>query len=94
VGETQTDRHRCGIPWSSANSGRSGSPSYSRSVLGDQLVRVSLAVLLFDRTNSPAWPALTYALTFLPDLVSGHLLTDWRIVSCGARSWSQHTASV
>jgi MFS family permease len=45
-----------------------------QSVLGDQLARVALSVLVFDRTDSPAWPALTYALTFLPDLVSGPLL--------------------
>lgn len=45
-----------------------------QSVLGDQLARVSLAVLVFNRTHSAAWPALTYALTFLPDLVSGPLL--------------------
>lgn len=45
-----------------------------QSVLGDQLARVALSVLVFTRTNSAAWPALTYALTFLPDLVSGPLL--------------------
>jgi MFS family permease len=45
-----------------------------QSVLGDQLARVALTVLVFERTQSAAWPALTYALTFLPDLVSGPLL--------------------
>jgi predicted MFS family arabinose efflux permease len=44
------------------------------SVAGDQLARVAVAVLVFDRTHSPAWTALTYALTFLPDLVGGSVL--------------------
>ena len=38
------------------------------SLLGDQLARVAIAVLVYDRTNSPAWTGLTYALTFLPYL--------------------------
>lgn len=45
------------------------------SVAGDQLAKVALAVLVFDRTHSPAWTALTYALTMLPSLLSGVLLT-------------------
>jgi len=45
-----------------------------QSVLGDQLARVALSVLVFQRTGSAAWPALTYALTYLPDLVGGPLL--------------------
>jgi MFS family permease len=44
------------------------------SVAGDQLAAVGVAVLVFDRTNSPAWTALTYAMTFLPDLFGGALL--------------------
>jgi MFS family permease len=44
------------------------------SVAGDQLAAVVVAVLVFDRTHSPAWTALTYAMTFLPDLVGGALL--------------------
>lgn len=44
------------------------------SVTGDQLARVALSILVYDRTNSPGWAALTYALTFLPDLVGGPLL--------------------
>jgi predicted MFS family arabinose efflux permease len=47
----------------------------SISVVGDQFARVALAVLVFDRTGSPAWTALTYGLTFLPDLVGGPLLS-------------------
>ncbi|GLZ31653.1 MFS transporter [Lentzea sp. NBRC 105346] len=45
------------------------------SIAGDQLARVALSVLVFDRTHSPAWTALTYALTMLPNLVSGVLLS-------------------
>jgi predicted MFS family arabinose efflux permease len=44
------------------------------SVGGDQLARVAIAVLVFDRTHSPGWTALTYAMTFLPDLVGGSVL--------------------
>jgi MFS family permease len=45
------------------------------SVTGDQLARVALSILVYDRTRSPGWAALTYALTFLPDLVGGPLLS-------------------
>jgi MFS family permease len=45
------------------------------SIVGDQLARVALALLVFARTDSPALTALTYALTFLPELVGGPLLS-------------------
>ncbi|GAA4901549.1 MFS-type transporter involved in bile tolerance (Atg22 family) [Actinomycetospora succinea] len=45
------------------------------SVLGDQVARVALAVLVFTQTASAGLTALTYALTFLPDLVAGPLLS-------------------
>ncbi|MEU5692163.1 MFS transporter [Actinosynnema sp. NPDC020468] len=45
------------------------------STVGDQLARVALSVLVFQRTGSAAWTALTYALTLLPALVSGVLLS-------------------
>jgi Major Facilitator Superfamily len=45
------------------------------SVLGDQLTRVALAVLVFARTDSAAWAAGTYALTFLPAIVGGVALS-------------------
>lgn len=45
------------------------------SVVGDQLARVALALLVFARTNSAALTALTYALTLLPDLLGGPLLS-------------------
>lgn len=44
------------------------------SIAGDQMARVALAVLVFDRTGSAALAALTYALTLLPELVAGPLL--------------------
>lgn len=46
----------------------------AQSVAGDQLARVALSVLVFDRTGSAGWTGLTYALTYLPDLVGGPLL--------------------
>ncbi|MEV6611284.1 MFS transporter [Kutzneria sp. NPDC051319] len=48
--------------------------AYTVSTAGDQFARVALSVLIFERTRSPALTALTYALTFLPDLVGGPLL--------------------
>jgi predicted MFS family arabinose efflux permease len=44
------------------------------SVAGDQLARVALTVLVYGRTDSAAWAAATYALTFLPALLGGVLL--------------------
>jgi predicted MFS family arabinose efflux permease len=45
------------------------------SVIGDQFARVALVVLVFQRTGSATLTALTYALTFLPALVAGPLLS-------------------
>ena len=45
------------------------------SVLGDQLAKVAVAVLVFSRTNSAALAALAFALTLLPDLIAGPLLS-------------------
>lgn len=44
------------------------------SVIGDQLARVALTLLVFERTESAGLAALTYALTYLPDLVGGAAL--------------------
>jgi MFS family permease len=41
------------------------------SVTGDQLARVAMTVLVYDRTRSPFLTALTYAMTLLPWLVGG-----------------------
>lgn len=46
------------------------------SVLGDQLARVALAVLVYGRTQSAVWSAVVYAMTFLPAL-SGGVLLSW-----------------
>lgn len=40
---------------------------------GDQLARVALSVLVFERTGSATLTALTYALTLVPALVGGTL---------------------
>src|SRR5436190_16773362 len=45
------------------------------SVIGDQLARVALAVLVFNRTSSASLTALTYALTFAPAVLGGALLS-------------------
>jgi MFS family permease len=45
------------------------------SIGGDQLARVALAVLVYGRTDSAVWAAVTYALTFLPALLGGVLLS-------------------
>ncbi|HEV2887615.1 MAG TPA: MFS transporter, partial [Jatrophihabitans sp.] len=47
----------------------------AQSQAGDQLARVALSVLVFDRTSSALLTALTYALTFLPALLGGALLS-------------------
>jgi MFS family permease len=45
------------------------------SVAGDQLARVAMTVLVFDRTHSALWTALTYAVTFLPWVIGGVALS-------------------
>ncbi len=45
------------------------------SATGDQLARVALSVLVYDRTSSALLTALTYALTFLPAVLGGPLLS-------------------
>ncbi|SDY05717.1 Predicted arabinose efflux permease, MFS family [Amycolatopsis xylanica] len=44
------------------------------SIAGDQLARVALSVLVFQRTESAFLTGLTYALTFVPALAGGILL--------------------
>ncbi len=46
----------------------------AQSMAGDQLARVALSILVFERTSSALLTALTYALSFLPALVGGALL--------------------
>ena len=45
------------------------------SLVGDQLARVALSVLVYAKTGSPLLTALTYALGFLPWLIGGPLLS-------------------
>lgn len=47
----------------------------AQSMAGDQLARVALSVLVFERTSSEVLTALAYALTFLPALLGGALLS-------------------
>lgn len=45
------------------------------SVIGDQLSRVALALLVFERTRSAGLSGLTYALTYLPTVAGALLLS-------------------
>jgi MFS family permease len=47
----------------------------TQSQVGDQLSRVALSILVFERTNSGLATAATYALTFLPAVAGGIFLT-------------------
>lgn len=47
----------------------------AQSSIGDQLARVALAVLVFERTSSAVLTGATYALTFLPALIGGTVLS-------------------
>ncbi|MFD9736971.1 MFS transporter [Umezawaea sp. NPDC059074] len=44
------------------------------STAGDQLAAVALSLLVFERTGSPLWTALTWSLTLFPPLIAGPLL--------------------
>jgi hypothetical protein len=45
------------------------------SVLGDQLAKVAMALLVFERTGSAVWSGLAYGLTFLTPLITGPALS-------------------
>ena len=45
-----------------------------QSTVGDQLARVALSFLVFERTGSAAATALTYAATYLPAILGGFVL--------------------
>ena len=49
--------------------------AHAQSRIGDQLARVALLVLVYDRTHSAAWTALTYAMTIAPNLAGGAVLS-------------------
>jgi len=46
-----------------------------QSLVGDQIARVALTVLVFARTGSAALTGITYALTYLPSVVGGAFLS-------------------
>jgi MFS family permease len=43
--------------------------------IGDQMAKIALAILVFDRTSSPLLAALAYAVGYLPWLVGGPVLS-------------------
>ncbi|MEV4311641.1 MFS transporter [Actinocrispum sp. NPDC049592] len=45
------------------------------SMFGDQLARVALSILVYQKTNSAALTGLTYALTYAPSLLGGIFLS-------------------
>lgn len=45
------------------------------SFIGDQLAQVALAVLVYDTTGSALLTAVVYALTYLPPIVGGPVLS-------------------
>ncbi len=47
----------------------------AQSAIGDQIARVALSVLVFQQTASAVLTALTYALTFVPAMLGGVLLS-------------------
>ena len=47
------------------------------SVAGDQLARVAVTVLIYDRTHSTLWTAVAYAVTLLPWLLGGLALSGF-----------------
>src|SRR3978361_2570218 len=47
----------------------------AQSAIGDQIARVALSVLVFERTESAVLTALAYALTFVPAMLGGVLLS-------------------
>lgn len=49
--------------------------AYLLSLIGDQLAKVALSVLVFNQTNSALLSALTFAVGYLPWLVGGPLLS-------------------
>ena len=47
------------------------------SVIGDQLARIAVAVIVFTRTGSTFLTGLTYAVSYLPWLIGGPLLSGY-----------------
>ncbi|MGY1688709.1 MFS transporter [Geodermatophilus sp. SYSU D01105] len=49
--------------------------SYLLSTIGDELARVALTVLVYQRTSSPLLSAITFGISYLPWLLGGPLLS-------------------
>src|SRR5947209_5932786 len=49
--------------------------AHALSVSGDQLAKIAVALLVFERSHSPILTATTYAITFLPWLIGGPWLS-------------------
>ena len=49
--------------------------TYLLSTIGDELARVALTVLVYQRTQSPLLSAVTFAISYLPWLLGGALLS-------------------
>jgi hypothetical protein len=47
------------------------------SLLGDQLSKIALSLLVFQKTGSPLLTAMTYALSFLPWVAGGPVLSAY-----------------
>lgn len=47
------------------------------SITGDQLTRVALSVVVYDKTSSAALTGVAYALTYVPSVLGGILLTRY-----------------
>src|SRR5512135_3855078 len=58
------------------------------SLVGDQVAKVVLAILVFDRTSSATLAAATYALTYLPWLVGPHCCPGSATAGRAGRCWS------
>ena len=54
------------------------------SFAGDQFAQVAIAILIYGRTHSPFLTVLAYALTYLPPIAGGPLLSVWRTSSRAA----------
>lgn len=51
--------------------------AYLLSLIGDQLAKVALSILVFQRTNSALLAAVTFAVGYLPWLIGGPLLSAY-----------------
>src|SRR3954453_16915509 len=49
------------------------------SVMGDQLARIAVALLVFDRSDSAFLTALAYGLSYLPWIAAGPLLAGYAV---------------